>query len=109
MTKTAKIAISLPEEVLDTLERERMARGESRNEFIRRAMEVFLRNERDREAVEQYIRGYQQHPKTEDEIAMAQSTLRAALAANPWEDSTGQCGVARCGGPIFLPLRDIGL
>ena len=87
MPKTTKIAISLPEELLEAVERECLAHGESRSGLFRRAIEAFLRRERDREAIEQYIRGYQQHPEAEDEIAMAQSTLEAALVENPWDDS----------------------
>ena len=90
MPKTAKIAISLPEELLQSIERERLARGESRSEFCRSAIKAFLRRTSDREAIEQYIRGYQQHPETEDEIAMSQCTLQAVFAENPWDDSPEQ-------------------
>ena len=90
MTRTAKIAISLPENLLRDVDREREGGGESRSEFFRRAIEALLHRERERKAIEQYIRGYQQYPETEDEIAMAQSTLQAALAENPWEDSSEQ-------------------
>ena len=90
MPKTAKIAISLPEELLKGIDKEREVSGENRSQFFRRAIEAFLCQQREREAVEQYIRGYQQYPETEDEIAMAVSTLRAALAENPWDDSTEQ-------------------
>ena len=86
----AKIAISLPEEVLREIEKERLARGVSRSEFFRRAVEVFLRRERAREAVEQYIRGYQQYPETAEEIALAESTLEHALAETPWEAGAQQ-------------------
>jgi len=90
MPRTVKITISLPEDLLQGVDRKRKASGESRSKFFRRAVEAFLRHERDQEAIEQYIRGYQQYPETEDEIAMAQSTLQAALAENPWEDSERQ-------------------
>ena len=38
MGKTAKVAISLPEDILKVVEKERKARGESRSEFFRQAM-----------------------------------------------------------------------
>ena len=82
----AKVAISLPEEILQSIERERKATGESRSQFLRRAVEALLRQEREREAIEQYIRGYQQYPETEEEIGLAESTLADALADSPWED-----------------------
>ena len=58
MSRSAKIAISLPQELLEGIEKERLTRKESRSEFFRHAIEAFLRHEREREAIEQYIRGY---------------------------------------------------
>ena len=66
MGKTAKIAISLPEEMLQSVERERRASGETRSEFFRRAVEAFLRRQRERQMEEEYIRGYQEQPETEE-------------------------------------------
>ena len=85
MPKTAKVAISLSEELLLGVEKERRARGETRSEFFRHALEAFLRRERERQAIEQYIRGYQEYPETEEEVAMVQSTVGDALANSPWE------------------------
>ena len=53
----AKIAISLPEETLEAVEKERLANGLSRSEFFRRAVEEHLRRVKEREDVEQYIQG----------------------------------------------------
>ena len=69
----AKIAISLPDEVLEAVEKERLGRSKflSRSEFIKRAVEQYLRTESERtmeEMEEQYIRGYLEHPETEDEL-----------------------------------------
>ena len=66
----AKIAISLPDEVLEAVERERLGRGKvlSRSEFIKRAVEQYLRTETERELEERYIRGYLEHPETEEEL-----------------------------------------
>ncbi len=86
MKKSAKIAISLPEALLERIEQEREATGESRSEFLRRALEVYLRQKRERELEEQYIRGYQKYPETKEEIASAEATLHEAFADSPWED-----------------------
>ncbi len=40
MPKTSKIAISLPEEVLTAVEREREESGESRSQIFRRAVDL---------------------------------------------------------------------
>jgi len=71
----AKIAISLSEEVLQAVEKERLANGQSRSEFFRRAAEEYLSRIKQREQVEQYIKGYQKYPETNDERALAESTF----------------------------------
>lgn len=86
MARTAKIAISLPEDLLQGIERERRASGETRSEFLRRAVEAFLRREQERQAIEQYVRGYRRQPETKAETAFAGSTAQPALAENPWEE-----------------------
>ena len=82
----AKIAISLPEETLQAVEKERQVKGLSRSEFFRRAVEEHLRREKEREDVERYIKGYLKYPETKEEIAMAEATLEYVMAENPWED-----------------------
>ncbi|MDO8751894.1 MAG: ribbon-helix-helix protein, CopG family [Dehalococcoidia bacterium] len=86
MSKTAKIAISLPEGLLKGVEAERLAAGETRSEFFRRAVEEYLRRKRQKELEEQYIRGYQKYPETEEEVALAEHMAHLVLAENPWED-----------------------
>ncbi len=85
MPKTAKIAISLPEEVLVSVEQERRNSGESRSQFFRRAVEALLRRQQEQEMSEQYIRAYQQIPETEEEIEAARHAASNILAKEPWE------------------------
>lgn len=82
----AKIAISLPDELLQAMEQERLARGESRSAFCRRAVEQLLHKEDEQEAIRQYIEAYRKHPETAEEIALAEAVLGEALKENPWED-----------------------
>ena len=82
--KVTKIAISLPEEVLTAVEKEREGSGESRSQIFRRAAELLLRQRQEREASEQYIRSYQQFPETEEEVAAALRAARTILAEEPW-------------------------
>ncbi len=82
----AKIAISLPDEVYQAVEKARLAKGESRSQFFRRAVEEHLRRAREREDVEQYIRGYQLYPETKEEIALAEATLHYAFDDESWEE-----------------------
>jgi metal-responsive CopG/Arc/MetJ family transcriptional regulator len=84
MSKTTKIAISLPEDVLDAVERERDHSGESRSQFFRRAVETLLRRQQEQELSEQYIRAYQQTPETPEEVSAARSAASTILAEEPW-------------------------
>jgi len=85
MGKTAKVAISLPEHVLAAVEIERQAKGESRSEFFRRAVETRLKQERESSAIRDYVRGYQQYPESAEEIEVAHGLGNAVLATEPWQ------------------------
>ena len=84
MPKTSKIAISLPEEVLTAVEREREESGESRSQIFRRAADLLLRQRKEREMSERYIRAYQQVPETKEEVAAAHRAASTILAEEPW-------------------------
>lgn len=85
MRKTTKIAISLPEGVLATVEQERRQSGESRSQFFRRAVETLLRHQREEEMSEQYMRAYQRIPETNEEVEAARRAASNILAQEPWE------------------------
>jgi len=83
--KSAKIALSLPEDVLEAVETERKARGESRSKFFRRAVERLLKQERESSAVKDYVRGYREFPESTAEVEAAHRPGSAVLAEEPWE------------------------
>jgi metal-responsive CopG/Arc/MetJ family transcriptional regulator len=85
MIKAVKIAISLPKELLKTVERERKARGESRSQFFCQAVETFLRQARRQNAIERYIQGYREKPETEEEVATVHRVSSEVLSQEPWE------------------------
>jgi metal-responsive CopG/Arc/MetJ family transcriptional regulator len=84
MSKTTKIAISLPVDILDEVERERKETGESRSQLFRRAMEMLLRRHREQEISRQYIRAYEQVPETTEEIEAARRAAGSILSGEPW-------------------------
>ena len=84
MGRSAKVAISLPEDVLEAVEAERKARGENRSQFFRRAIERFLKQERDSSAVEDYVRGYREVPESPEEVEAVHRAGIAVLAEEPW-------------------------
>ena len=84
MGKSAKVAISLPEDILEAVETERKAKGESRSKFFRRAIERLLKQERDSSAVKDYVRGYQKVPESAEEVEAVHRVGSAVLAEEPW-------------------------
>lgn len=82
----AKIAISLPDEVLHAIEKERLASGETRSEFLRRTVELYFRNKRKKEDIDRYVRGYLEHPETAEELGWVEAASQSVLLAYPWED-----------------------
>ncbi len=86
----AKIAISLPNEVLEAVEKERTTAGISRSEYFRRTVEEHLSRERERERekedVARYIQGYLDDPETPDELAWVRSKNQYAFDDESWED-----------------------
>ena len=84
MGKSAKVAISLPEDILEAVEMERKAKGESRSEFFRRAIERFLKQERESSAVKDYVRSYQEVPESAEEVEAAHRMGSTVLAEKPW-------------------------
>ncbi len=84
MGKTTKVAISLPVSILETIEKERKARGESRSEFFRLAVEEYLKQGRESKAIKDYIEGYVAQPESAGEVKATHRAGMAVLAEEPW-------------------------
>ena len=82
----AKIAISIPDEILKAVEKERSESGISRSEYFRRTVEEHLRRENEKEDVARYIQGYLENPETPGESARSQATSAYAFDDVSWED-----------------------
>ena len=82
----AKIAISLPDDVLQAVEKERELSGESRSEFFRRAAKDLLKRKQQGERDREYIRAYREMPETGDEMAWLEASSQAVLAEYPWDE-----------------------
>jgi metal-responsive CopG/Arc/MetJ family transcriptional regulator len=85
MSKSAKVAISLPGNILRAVEKERKVRKESRSEFFRRAAEQLLKKEQEARAVESYVRGYRETPESVADVRAVHKAGSAALAEEPWQ------------------------
>lgn len=84
MPRISKVAISLPEEMLTAVEKEREESGESRSQIFRRAVELLLRQRKEREMSQQYVRAYQEMPETKEEVTAARRAASTILAEEPW-------------------------
>ncbi len=113
MSKTTKIAISLPDELLSAVEQERSVSGESRSELFRRAVAMLLRRRQEQEMSEQYIRAYKQMPETREEIAAASHAASTILAGESWykerRDMVGRTGIPYWETPGGAPFPGRGL
>lgn len=85
MSRTVKLVITVPRELLEAVDQARRLRGETRSEFFQVSVQEFLRNERERESIQRYVRGYEEFPQSGEEVAAARISARAALARDPWE------------------------
>ncbi|MBM3935417.1 MAG: ribbon-helix-helix protein, CopG family [SAR202 cluster bacterium] len=85
MAGTAKIAISLPEKTLAAVERRRRTTGESRSQYVRRAVESLTRIEQEREWDEQMAQSYRENPETQEELEALRKSASILFAQYPWE------------------------
>ncbi len=84
-TKSAKVAISVPKELLRKVERERRASGETRSAFFARAVAEFLAHQRAHKDIEAHIRSYQIHPEEGPEVEAISALGLKTLAREKWE------------------------
>lgn len=85
MAKAEKIAITLPKEILNALERHRAETGESRSALVSLAIERLLRERQEERLVRRYVEGYHRRPESEEEVLAAQAAAADLLTAEPWE------------------------
>lgn len=83
--RSAKVSVSLPADVLERVDRECAATGESRSELFRRALEALFEGERRDAAVRRYVEGYVAEPEAEYEVAGAAAAARPALESEEWD------------------------
>jgi metal-responsive CopG/Arc/MetJ family transcriptional regulator len=80
----AKVAISVPAELYEELEADRRAEGMGRSEYFVHAVNELLRHKRDDARIQQYLRGYAEHPETADDL-LSEQAMADALAQEPWD------------------------
>jgi metal-responsive CopG/Arc/MetJ family transcriptional regulator len=84
MRRVAKIAISLPLEILEAIERRQDERAETRSQVIAELLAAALRREQEQADVERYIKGYLEQPETDEEVAALDGLAVEAARRDPW-------------------------
>jgi len=85
MRSAQKIAISLPTELMEKVERVRKQAKKSRSAFIRLALERALKELERKKLIERYQEGYREHPESEEEIEAAASAAAELFQEEPWK------------------------
>ena len=80
-----KFAVSLPEELFQRLERDRLEQNVNRSRYVATAVADHLRRKREQELEEQYVRGYLEHPETEGELTELEAWLSVGPEVERWE------------------------
>jgi len=91
LSKSARLTVSLPTDLLDELERYLRQRGETRSSAVARLLQTALReeseradrDEQERRDIERYIRGYLEQPETEEELRESEAMLKVTVW-DPW-------------------------
>lgn len=84
MPNSVKVAVSLPEELLERVDELVAARGYPRSRLFRQALEELLRREAERQDIERYVAAYRDQPEQLDEIEAAMKSGVAAISQEPW-------------------------
>ena len=80
----AKIALSLPVDLLRELERARKRRGKTRSALVQDALRLWLHRDNEASLVREWQEGYRRMPESRTEIAAAEVTGK--LAFDPDDD-----------------------
>jgi Arc/MetJ-type ribon-helix-helix transcriptional regulator len=84
----SRVTISVPTKLLESVDNELVQEGETRSGLIRRLLEKALREAKEREDIERYVRGYREEPQTEEEFGWSDQALLEHLKELPWEPRT---------------------
>lgn len=84
MRKVTKISITVPNPLLQEVERE-IEDGETRSEAIARLLHLAVRTKREKRDIERYIQGYLEQPETEEEVRATEVLAFKLGQWDPWE------------------------
>jgi metal-responsive CopG/Arc/MetJ family transcriptional regulator len=84
MSAYSKVTISLPSDLLQAVDKKLSTGEETRSSVIRRLIENALKDVEEREAVAQFIKGWQENPQTEEEFGLVDYAVVDYAKDNPY-------------------------
>lgn len=84
MIKSLKVAISLPKESLEKIERIRKKMGLQRSAVIDKAICFWLKSLEEKEMIRKYEEGYRRKPESVDEIKAMEKLSAEAFKEEGW-------------------------
>ena len=81
---STKVAVSIPPELFQAVERARRQRGSSRSAFLQDALSHWLKHQTEVMLVREYEAGYRRKPETRREIKAAESASARVLSETEW-------------------------
>lgn len=85
-TRHCRVTISLPTDLLEGVDNQLAQPDETRSAVIRRLIEQALRDARQRDDVEAWVRSYRERPQAEEDDGLWTSGFPPGMAVDlPWE------------------------
>ena len=81
---STKVAVSIPPDLFQAVERARRLRGSSRSAFLQDALRHWLKHQAEVMLVREYEAGYRTKPETRREIKAAESAAVRLLSETEW-------------------------
>ena len=82
--KTAKIAVSLPRETLNRVERIRLQLGLARSTAVDEALKLWAREREEKELEERYVKGYAKKPERASEVEPLSRAGLSSFTPEEW-------------------------
>jgi len=86
-TKYSRFTVSVPAVLLAEVDQKLMPDEESRSALVRRLLDKALREVKERDDVEQWIRAYTEQPQTEAEFGWLDGWAQDSLADVEWDEA----------------------
>ena len=81
---TAKVAISMPKDLFQAMERIRRELRIPRSAAVVEALRAWLKSRQEKEQIRQYVEGYRRHPESKAEVKAWTRLAAESFHKDPW-------------------------